>query len=272
MIPVAFDYQRVTSVDEALGLLATHGDEAKLLAGGHSLLPLMKLRLAVPAVLVDVGRLRELSYVRDGGDHVAIGALTRHRDLETSELLAAQVPILAHVAGLVGDPQVRHRGTIGGSLAHGDPASDLPAVVLALGGTLVARGPGGERTIPALSFFEGFLQTFCTSDPSAVPRDLPVQEPSIHAFNPATGTVQWQGYASQSFGPTTLAGGMSFVGTGIARSIQVRDASNGVLIHTIPLPAPSDSGVSVVGKSIFFGTGSSEQAAPTGVFAFSAPG
>ena len=93
----------------------------------------MKLRLAVPAVLVDVGRLRELSYVRDGGDHVAIGALTRHRDLETSELLGAQVPILAHVAGLVGDPQVRHRGTIGGSLAHGDPASDLPAVVLALG-------------------------------------------------------------------------------------------------------------------------------------------
>jgi carbon-monoxide dehydrogenase medium subunit len=159
MIPVAFDYQRVTSVEEALGLLATHGDEAKLLAGGHSLLPLMKLRLAVPAVLVDVGRLRELSYVRDAGDHIAIGALTRHRDLETSDLLAAQVPILAHVAGLVGDPQVRHRGTIGGSLAHGDPASDLPAVVLALGGTLVARGPGGERTIPSPSFFEGFLQT-----------------------------------------------------------------------------------------------------------------
>jgi carbon-monoxide dehydrogenase medium subunit len=159
MIPVAFDYQRVTSVEEALGLLATHGDEAKLLAGGHSLLPLMKLRLAVPAVLVDVGRLSELSYVRDAGDHIAIGALTRHRDLETSDLLAAQVPILAHVAGLVGDPQVRHRGTIGGSLAHGDPASDLPAVVLALGGTLVARGPGGERTIPSPSFFEGFLQT-----------------------------------------------------------------------------------------------------------------
>jgi carbon-monoxide dehydrogenase medium subunit len=159
MIPVAFDYERVTSVDEALDLLATHGDEAKLLAGGHSLLPLMKLRLAVPAVVVDVGRLRDVSYVRDAGDHLAIGALTRHRDLETSDLLAAEVPILAHVAGLVGDPQVRHRGTIGGSLAHGDPASDLPAVVLALGGTLVARSPAGERTIAAQSFFEGFLQT-----------------------------------------------------------------------------------------------------------------
>jgi carbon-monoxide dehydrogenase medium subunit len=113
----------------------------------------------VPTVLVDVGRLRDLSYVRDADDHIAIGALTRHRELETSALLSAQVPILAHVAGMVGDPQVRHRGTIGGSLAHGDPASDLPAVVLALGGTLVARGPGGERTIPVQSFFEGFLQT-----------------------------------------------------------------------------------------------------------------
>jgi carbon-monoxide dehydrogenase medium subunit len=164
MIPVAFDYQRVTSIDEALGLLVAHGDEAKLLAGGHSLLPLMKLRLAVPSVVVDVGRLRDLSYVRDAGDHIAIGALTRHRDLETSELLATQAPILAHVAGLVGDPQVRHRGTIGGSLAHGDPASDLPAVVLALQGTLVARGPGGERTIPVESFFEGFLQTALGAD------------------------------------------------------------------------------------------------------------
>src|SRR5205823_13807751 len=110
------------------------------------------------------GRLHELSYVRDAGDHVAIGALTRHRDLETSELLAAQVPILAHVAGQVGDPQVRHRGTIGGSLAHGDAASDMPAVVLALGGTLVAQGPGGQRTIPAAEFFTGFLETALRPD------------------------------------------------------------------------------------------------------------
>jgi len=159
VIPAPFDYVRAGSPDEVLGALAEHGDEAKILAGGMSLLPLMKLRLATPSVLVDAGRISELAYVRDDGDHVAIGALTRHRDLETSSLLAAQVPILAHVAGLVGDPQVRHRGTIGGSLAHGDPASDLPAVVLALGGTLVARGPGGERTIPADSFFRSFLET-----------------------------------------------------------------------------------------------------------------
>jgi carbon-monoxide dehydrogenase medium subunit len=159
VIPAAFDYVRAGSADEAVALLAEHGDDAKLLAGGHSLLPLMKLRLASPAVLIDVGRIADLSYIRDGGDHVAVGALTRHHDVETSALLREQVPILAHVAHLVGDPQVRHRGTIGGSIAHGDPASDLPAVALALDATLVARGPGGERTIPATDFFRGFLET-----------------------------------------------------------------------------------------------------------------
>lgn len=164
MIPVAFDYVRAGSADEAVALLAEHGEDAKLLAGGHSLLPLMKLRLATPAVLVDVGRVRDLSYVRDGGDHVAIGALTRHRDLETSPLLAEHVGVLARAASFVGDPQVRHRGTLGGSLAHGDPASDLPAVVLALGGTLVARGPAGERTIAADDFFTGFLETALAPD------------------------------------------------------------------------------------------------------------
>ena len=164
MIPVAFEYERATSADEALSLLAQHGDDAKLLAGGHSLLPLMKLRLATPSVLIDVGRLSDLSYIRDAGDHVAIGALTRHRDLEISDLLQQQVPILSHVAGLVGDPQVRHRGTLGGTLAHGDPASDLPAVVLALGGTLVVRGQSGEREIPATEFFTGFLETALQPD------------------------------------------------------------------------------------------------------------
>jgi len=132
MIPVGFDYVRASSADEAVALLGEHGDDAKLLAGGHSLIPLMKLRLASPAVLIDVARIADLSYIRDGGDHIAIGALTRHHDVEHSDVLKTEVPILAHVAGLVGDPQVRHRGTIGGSLAHGDPASDLPATVLAL--------------------------------------------------------------------------------------------------------------------------------------------
>jgi len=160
VIPVAFDYVRAGSADEAISLLAQHGDDAKLLAGGHSLLPLMKLRLATPSVLVDIGRLSDLSYIRDGGDHVAIGALTRHRDVEISELLASQVPLLAHAAGEVGDNQVRHRGTIGGSVSHADPASDLPATLLALDATFVIRGEGGaERSVPATGFFKGFFES-----------------------------------------------------------------------------------------------------------------
>jgi aerobic carbon-monoxide dehydrogenase medium subunit len=164
MIPSKFDYVRVDSADAAVAELVKHGDDAKILAGGHSLVPLLKLRLASPSVLVDVGRVKDLSYIRDAGDHIAIGALTRHRDVETSSLLAQHVPLLPLVAEHVGDNQVRHRGTIGGSVAHGDPASDLPAAVLALGGTLVARGPKGERTIAASSFFEGFLTTALAAD------------------------------------------------------------------------------------------------------------
>src|SRR5438094_2868217 len=129
-----------------------------------SLLPLMKLRLATPTVLVDVGRVRDLSYVRDAGDHLAIGALTRHRDLETSDLLAKECGVLRAVAAEVGDNQVRHRGTIGGSVAHGDPASDLPAVLLALDATFVVQGPSGTREIAADGFFEGFLETALEPD------------------------------------------------------------------------------------------------------------
>jgi carbon-monoxide dehydrogenase medium subunit len=159
MIPAAFDYLRASSVDEAIGLLGEHGEDAKLLAGGHSLLPLMKLRLAAPPLLIDIGRLSDLSYVRDGGERVLIGALTRHRDLEISDVAGRHAPLLSHVAGQVGDPQVRHRGTIGGSIVHGDPASDLPAACLALDATFTAVGPNGQRTIAAGDFFRGFLET-----------------------------------------------------------------------------------------------------------------
>jgi len=164
MIPAAFEYVRASSVDEAVGLLGEHGDEAKLLAGGHSLLPLMKLRLATPGVLVDIGRIGDLSYVRGERAEVRIGALTRHCELEASDVLAEQAPLLARVAGQIGDPQVRHRGTIGGSIAHGDPASDLPAALLALRATIVANGPAGERTIAADDFFTGFLETALAPD------------------------------------------------------------------------------------------------------------
>jgi carbon-monoxide dehydrogenase medium subunit len=164
VIPAPFDYQRASSVDEALAALAEHGVDAKLLAGGHSLLPLMKLRLAMPALLIDIGRIGDLSFVEQDGDEVRIGALTRHHDLATSALAREQVPLVAEVARQIGDPQVRHRGTIGGSVAHGDPASDLPAALLAMRATLVARGPSGERRIAADDFFTGFLETELAPD------------------------------------------------------------------------------------------------------------
>ncbi len=159
MIPASFDYEVATSVDNAISLLAGGGDDAKLIAGGHSLLPLMRLRLARPSLLIDIGRLSDLSYVRESDDTIAVGALTRHHDVQHSELLKEKCPLLAYTAGQVGDPQVRHRGTIGGSLAHGDPASDLPTALLALRAEFVVQGPGGERTLPASDFFTGFFET-----------------------------------------------------------------------------------------------------------------
>lgn len=160
MIPAPFDHEVAESVDHAIELLSrADAGEAKLLAGGHSLIPLMRLRLARPSLLVDVGRLSDLSYVRSDGDTVAIGALTRHHDLQRDETLQRRCPILSYTAGLVGDPQVRHRGTIGGSVAHSDPAADLPTVLLALEAGFVCRGPDGERTIPATEFFTGLFET-----------------------------------------------------------------------------------------------------------------
>jgi carbon-monoxide dehydrogenase medium subunit len=159
LIPAPFTYQRASSVDEALDLAARGGEDAKFLAGGHSLLPLMKLRLAVPEVLVDIGRLGELRYIRDEGSHIAVGALTSHDDLARSELLASDLPLLAYAAGQIGDPQVRHCGTIGGALAHADSAADLPAVILALDAMLVVRGPAGSREIGAGAFFRGLFET-----------------------------------------------------------------------------------------------------------------
>ena len=150
------------SADEAISLIE-HGDEAKFLAGGHSLLPLMKLRLAQPSVLVDIGRIRDLSYIRDAGDHIAIGALTRHRDVETSAVV--QEHAAAHPRDV---PRRRSAsappGTIGGSIAHSDPASDLPATTLALGATYVAQGPNGTREIAAADFFTGFLESALAAD------------------------------------------------------------------------------------------------------------
>ena len=180
MIPAAFDYVRAEAVDDAVAQLAEHGDDAKLLAGGMSLLPLMKLRLATPAVLVDVGPVSELSYVRDTGDHIAIGALTRHHDVETNDVLARECGVLRAVAAQVGDNQVRHRGTIGGSIAHGDPASDLPAALLALDATFVAQSKSATREIAASKFFQGFLET--ELGPDELLREIRVPKTGANRF------------------------------------------------------------------------------------------
>jgi carbon-monoxide dehydrogenase medium subunit len=163
MIPAPFEYRRVDSVDEAIQALSD-GTEAKLLAGGHSLLPLMKVRLARPSLLVDISRLQDLKYVKEDGDRVAIGALTRHHDVANSEALQELCPIVSYAAGEIGDPQVRHVGTIGGSVAHGDPASDMPSVLTALDAEMVVRGPGGVRSVGAGDFFKGLFETDLATD------------------------------------------------------------------------------------------------------------
>ena len=158
MTPASFAYERAGSVEEAIELLG-RDEDAKLLAGGHSLIPAMKLRIARPTLLVDIGRLDDLRYTREDGDRIAIGALTRHSALAGDSVLAQHCALVAHAAEGIGDPQVRHRGTIGGSVAHGDPASDFCAILLTLDADLVARGPDGERTFHAAEFFSGPFHT-----------------------------------------------------------------------------------------------------------------
>ena len=158
MIPAPFDYEVAESAEHAVELLGSRED-AKLLAGGHSLIPLLRLRFTRPALLVDIGRIDELRYVRDAGDTLAIGGMTRHHNVQHDPLVQEHCPVLSYAAGLIGDPQVRHRGTIGGSLAHADPAGDLPAVLTALDAEVVIRGPEGERTVPVGEFVTGVFDT-----------------------------------------------------------------------------------------------------------------
>lgn len=159
MIPAAFDYHRPASLDEAIGLLARHGEQAKVLSGGMSLLPTLKLRLGAFAHLVDIGRIPGLDYIREDKGFLCIGAMTRQAALERSELVRGKYPILADAVPLIADPLVRNRGTVGGNIANGDPANDEPAILLALGATLVARGPKGERSIPANQFYTALYTT-----------------------------------------------------------------------------------------------------------------
>jgi carbon-monoxide dehydrogenase medium subunit len=192
MYPYPFSYHRPASVDEALALLGEHGDSGKLLAGGHSLLPIMKLRLAQPEHLIDISGLSDLAGIRLDGDTLVIGALTTHHQLETDATLAQHAGLLTDVAHVVGDQQVRNRGTIGGALAHADVAADYPAVVLALDAEVVATGPNGERTIPISEFFLGFLTTALEPTEILTAIRIPVLAPQAgyhyeKLANPASG-------------------------------------------------------------------------------------
>jgi carbon-monoxide dehydrogenase medium subunit len=192
MIPAQFDYQAPATIDEALTLLAANPDHVKILAGGHSLLPAMKLRLAQPALLVDIGRIKDLAYIRESGNQILIGAMTTHYQVEASELLQKICPLLPECASHIGDVQVRNKGTIGGSVAHSDPAGDWPAAIIALGAEMVVVGKSGERVINADDFFVDLLTT--ALEPGEILREVRIAKPAGkfgHAYqkvrHPASG-------------------------------------------------------------------------------------
>jgi carbon-monoxide dehydrogenase medium subunit len=176
VIPAQFDYAAPTSLAEALALLSEHKDDAKVLAGGHSLIPAMKLRLAQPQLLVDIGRIRELSYIAAENGTIRIGALATHHDIEASSVLAERCPLLPETAAAIGDVQVRNKGTIGGSVVHADPAADWPAAIVALDGEMVLASPRGERTVTAADFFVDMLTT--SLEPDEILREIRIKTPT----------------------------------------------------------------------------------------------
>lgn len=182
MKPPSFEYFAPREIEEAVSLLNRYGGDAKVLAGGQSLIPLMNLRLSRPRALVDINRIAHLAYIRQNDGQLAIGGLTRAHALERSEVVSSKCPLLSQAAGLIGHLAIRHRGTIGGNLAHADPASELPAALLALEGEIIATGPSGVRTIPAQDFFRGLMAT--ALDPAEI-----VTEVRVPVFSPGTGAA-----------------------------------------------------------------------------------
>lgn len=225
MIPAPFDYHRPGTLDEAVALLARHGDAAKVLSGGMSLLPVLKLRLGAVEHLVDIGRIPGLDYIKEDGGVLKIGGATKQAALERSELVAAKLPIVRDAVVLIADPLVRNRATAGGNLANGDPGNDLPAVMIALGATLVVRGPKGERTIPASQFYKGIFSTALAADeiltevrvPSPPPRsggaylklkrkvgDFAVAAAAVQVTLDAKGAIERAGIALTNAGATPV--------------------------------------------------------------------
>ena len=213
MYPANFDYKRPSTVDEAIALLTKHGDDAKLLAGGHSLIPAMKLRLAQPKVVVDIGRIANLSYIREAGASIAIGAMTTHQEIEASKLLRDRSPLLADVAAHIGDVQVRNKGTIGGSLAHADPAADYPAAILALDAEIDLAGPRGTRTVKAGAFFVDLLQTAIAPDEILVEIRVPATAKTVAYVKTEQ---KASGFALAGVAVVIGAGGVRVGVTGIA--------------------------------------------------------
>ena len=227
MYPAPFEYHRAASVDDALGLLAQYADDAKLIAGGHSLLPVMKLRFSQPAHLIDIRRVPELSGINEDGDALRIGATTTHAAVAASDVIRGRVPVLAEAAGRIGDAQVRNMGTIGGSLAHADPGADLPAVTLALGAELRVVGRGGTRTIPIDEFFTGMFSSALRPDEVLVEVRVP--------FPPAQTGGAYEKYADPASG-YAVVGVAAVVTVGAGAAVQrARVAMTGFAPHAVRL-------------------------------------
>lgn len=222
MIPVAFDYARASSVDDAIARLGASG--AKAIAGGHSLVPLMKLRLSEPGTLVDISRIPGLSGIRENGGKIEIGATTTHNDIAASKLLRDKCPMVAEAAAEIGDPQVRNRGTIGGSIAHADPAADFPAVILALDADVIIKGKSGERSVKASSFFRGFY------DVDLAPSDLI----TAIRFDPVTSAAYAKLHQRASHYAIVGAAAVLKVNGGVIESARV--ALTGATTHATRLP------------------------------------
>jgi carbon-monoxide dehydrogenase medium subunit len=245
MIPAQFEYVRAGSVDEAVAALGQHGEDSKVLAGGQSLIPLLRLRLAYPEVLVDVGRVPEMTGVREEGDQLVIGAMTTHHDVIHDELVRRHCGLIAQATEQVADPAVRHLGTFGGSLAHCDPASDLPAVALALDAEMVVAGPGGRRTVPGAEFFQDYLQTAMAADELLVEIRLPklgegwgYRYEKFHRVAQSWAIVGVAAAVRRSNGTITEARvGLTNMGPTPVRATAVEEALSGASTSDIPAAA-----------------------------------
>ena len=247
MIPESFDYQRASTVSEAISLLQQHGEDAKIVAGGHSLVPTMKLRLATPGTLIDIGGISELKYINDKGDHLAIGAGATHWMIESSDLIQKKAPGLSQAAAQVGDVQVRNRGTIGGVLAHSDPQADYPGVVLALDATLVVQGSRGERTIAVSDYFTGLWETALGDDELLTEVRIPTDSANANScylkFPQPASRYPYVGCAvamdSNAGSCTDLRVGFSGVGETAFRDSGIEDALRGNTLNESAIASAS---------------------------------